>query len=138
MYTFIFVAMSLIASTVGAIAGIGGGVIIRPVLDSFHILSAATISFLSGCTVLSMSCYSTVRIQLSGDNRLRGKIALPLGVGAAPELQLARYGVVPGATMLLADASLRADSVHANAAGYARFTEGLVDTLQRTGLLLKR
>jgi len=83
VHTFIFFVMSLIASAIGAIAGIGGGVIIRPVLDSFHVMSAATVSFLSGCTVLSMSCYSTVRVQISGDNRLRVKIALPLGVGAA-------------------------------------------------------
>ena len=32
---------------------------------------------------------------------------------------------------------LRADSVHANAAGYARFTDGLAQTLQSTGLLSK-
>jgi acyl-CoA thioesterase I len=43
-----------------------------------------------------------------------------------------------GWSTVLADASLRADSVHANAAGYARFTDGLVGTLLRTGLLLKR
>ena len=53
LYTFIFLSW-LIASAIGAIAGIGGGVIIRPVLDSFHVM-AATVSFLSGCTVLSMS-----------------------------------------------------------------------------------
>jgi len=38
-------------------------------------------------------------------DRLIGNLP-PLGVGAAPELQLARYGVTPGAAMLLADASL--------------------------------
>ena len=46
----------LIASTTGAIAGFGGGVIIKPVLDLFGLLPVATVSFLSGCTVLSMSC----------------------------------------------------------------------------------
>ena len=49
------------ASIVGAICGIGGGVIIKPLLDAFGIASVAEISFLSGCTVLSMSCYSVVK-----------------------------------------------------------------------------
>ena len=38
---------------------------------------------------------------------------------------------------VLANAQLRADSVHANAAGYAQFVDGLVGTLQTTGLLAK-
>lgn len=43
-----------------------------------------------------------------------------------------------GWSTVLADARLRADSVNANAAGYARFTDGLVQTLQSTGLLSKK
>ena len=35
MTTFIFLTISFLASTVGAICGIGGGVIIKPVLDAF-------------------------------------------------------------------------------------------------------
>ena len=37
---------------------------------------------------------------------------------------------------VLATPSLRADTVHANAAGYAQFAAGLVDTLKETGLLV--
>ena len=48
--------ISLLASVAGAICGIGGGVIIKPTLDLFHLDSVSTISFLSGCTVLAMSC----------------------------------------------------------------------------------
>ena len=51
----IFLAVSFGASVVGAICGIGGGVLIKPLLDAFGVLSVASISFLSGCTVLSMS-----------------------------------------------------------------------------------
>lgn len=36
---------------------------------------------------------------------------------------------------VLADATLRSDQIHANAAGYERFAQGLVDTLKATGLL---
>ena len=46
------------ASVAGAICGIGGGVIIKPLLDALNIASVEEISFLSGCTILSMSCYS--------------------------------------------------------------------------------
>ncbi|HQN63187.1 MAG TPA: sulfite exporter TauE/SafE family protein, partial [Flexilinea sp.] len=59
--TLLFFFLSLAASTIGAISGIGGGIIIKPVLDATHALSISTISFLSSCTVLSMSCVSILR-----------------------------------------------------------------------------
>ena len=62
----LFFLVSLFASVAGAICGIGGGVIIKPVLDVLHLETVATISFLSGCTVLSMSCYSVGRAMLAG------------------------------------------------------------------------
>lgn len=37
--------VSFLASTVGAVCGIGGGVIIKPMLDLLHIGSVQTISF---------------------------------------------------------------------------------------------
>lgn len=83
MTTIIFFFVSLIASTIGAIAGIGGGVLIKPVMDSFQLLPIATISFLSGCTVLSMSLYSVTRAVISRDNYLQSQTAVPLGIGAA-------------------------------------------------------
>ena len=54
----VFLIVCFGASIVGAICGIGGGVIIKPVLDSFGVLDVTAISFLSGCTVLSMTTYS--------------------------------------------------------------------------------
>lgn len=53
--------ISLFSSIMGAISGIGGGVIIKPVLDSFSPFGAGTISFLSGCTVLSMTTVTLAR-----------------------------------------------------------------------------
>ena len=50
--------VSFLSSAVGAICGIGGGVVIKPVLDFVQMGSAGMINFLSGCTVLSMSLYS--------------------------------------------------------------------------------
>lgn len=55
---FVIFAVCFFSSVVGAICGIGGGVIIKPVLDATGILAVTTVSFLSGCTVLSMSVVS--------------------------------------------------------------------------------
>ncbi|MBD5160595.1 MAG: sulfite exporter TauE/SafE family protein [Oscillibacter sp.] len=78
-----FFLVSLLASTIGAICGIGGGVIIKPVLDLLHLETVAAISFLSGCTVLSMSCYSVGRAMLAGERRVSLATGTPLAVGAA-------------------------------------------------------
>lgn len=58
MEYFIIFLVSFFSSVIGAICGIGGGVIIKPVLDATGILTVTTGSFLSGCTVLSMSFVS--------------------------------------------------------------------------------
>lgn len=82
IYILIFL-VCLGASIVGAICGIGGGVIIKPLLDAFGIMDVATISFLSGCTVLSMTTYSVLRSKLSGSSQVQLKTGLPLALGAA-------------------------------------------------------
>ena len=71
------------ASIIGAICGIGGGVIIKPALDALGIMDVATISFLSGCTVLSMTTYNVVRSKLSGDSKIDASTGLPMALGAA-------------------------------------------------------
>ncbi len=71
----------LFASTLGAVAGFVGGVIIKPVLDAFGLLPVGTISFLSGCTVLSMSVVSLLRSR--GGVKLELKTSTPLALGAA-------------------------------------------------------
>ena len=65
MVLLIFFAICFCASVIGAICGIGGGVIIKPVLDAFHIMDVSVISFLSGCSVLSMTEYSVVKSKMS-------------------------------------------------------------------------
>lgn len=75
--------VSFLSSIVGAICGIGGGVIIKPVLDLTQMGSAATINFLSGCTVLSMSGYSVARLLRSGEKRVDTRTGTPLAIGAA-------------------------------------------------------
>ena len=75
--------ISFLASTAGAICGIGGGVIIKPTLGLFQMASVSTISFLSGCTVLSMSLYSVGRELLAHDSTVNFKTGTPLALGAA-------------------------------------------------------
>ena len=82
VYVFFFI-VSFLASIVGAICGIGGGVIIKPLLDSLGILDVKTISFLSGCTVLAMSTYSFVVSKLKKESLVDMRIGTPLAIGAA-------------------------------------------------------
>lgn len=82
MLLLIFFLVCFFSSVIGAICGIGGGVIIKPVLDSFGIMNAATISFLSGCTVLSMTTYSAIRSKQDKKSYIDQKIEFPLAIGS--------------------------------------------------------
>ena len=75
----IIFAICLAASTIGGICGIGGGVIIKPVLDALHIMSVSSISFLSGLSVLSMSVVSMIKQRKSHLVELRTGSLLALG-----------------------------------------------------------
>lgn len=79
----IFCVVAFGASIIGAICGIGGGVLIKPILDSFGALSVSSISFLSGCTVLSMTCYSVIKANVSKESMVDFKTGTPLAIGAA-------------------------------------------------------
>ena len=83
MKWLLFLAVSFSASVAGAICGIGGGVIIKPALDLFQLASVSTVSFLSGCTVLSMSFYSVSRSLISRSSAIDMKTGTPLALGAA-------------------------------------------------------
>ncbi len=83
MICLIFFAICFLASAAGAICGIGGGVIIKPVLDAFGILDVNVISFLSGCTVLSMTTYSVVKSRMSRESHVETAVGIPLALGAA-------------------------------------------------------
>ena len=74
--------VGFLASVAGSICGMGGGVIIKPVLDSFNFASAGTISFLSGLTVLCMSAYNIIKTYINKEE-INYETVLPLGLGAA-------------------------------------------------------
>lgn len=74
--------ISLSATTTGAISGIGGGIIIKPLYDAFSGMSLSTINFMSGCTVFAMSIVSLLKSRNSGVklDKVRSTI---LALGAA-------------------------------------------------------
>ena len=74
--------IAFFASTIGSICGIGGGVIIKPVLDMIGILNVKSINFLSGCTVLAMSAYSILLANISKGCLIEWKTTTPLAVGS--------------------------------------------------------
>lgn len=83
MILVLIVLVTLLASLFGAICGIGGGVVIKPVLDSLGIMEVSTVSFLSGCTVLCMTLCS-VGINLRTKSiPIRLKLSVPVSIGAA-------------------------------------------------------
>ena len=86
--SFLFFLVSFGACVIGAICGIGGGVIIKPALDLFGWASVSTISFLSGCTVLSMSCYNVGKGMLAGDSQVDTKTGTPLAIGGVVGKQM--------------------------------------------------
>lgn len=73
--------LSFIASAFGAVCGVGGGVVIKPALDALGVGTVAQVSFLSGCMVLAMSCYSVGRaaIYRGGQRAFRPETFLAAG-----------------------------------------------------------
>lgn len=78
----IFLIVSLSASVVGAICGIGGGVIIKPVLDTIGMMPVSSVSFLSGCTVLTMALLSVLKQLRQGGKNINMSVGTPLAIGA--------------------------------------------------------
>lgn len=79
---FLFFLISLSASAIGAVSGIGGGIIIKPILDMTGFMTVSTINFLSGITVLIMSSVSLIRNR-NNEVVLDKRRSTPLAVGAA-------------------------------------------------------
>lgn len=63
---FIYILITFIATVIGSISGLGGGIMIKPALDlvGFHTLT--DINFLSSCSVFVMALYSTYKQVKSG------------------------------------------------------------------------
>ena len=77
------ILVCFLASTVGAVCGIGGGIIIKPVLEAFQIMEIPALQFLSGCAVWSMSAYSVIKSRVSNETQAEPGSRTMLALGAA-------------------------------------------------------
>lgn len=59
----LYFLIGLFATTLGAVAGLGGGVIIKPLLDLLGDFDVGTIGVLSAATVLSMASVSLAKVK---------------------------------------------------------------------------
>jgi uncharacterized membrane protein YfcA len=61
MIELLVLLVCMFSSVIGAVSGIGGGIVIRPVLEIVLSYSAELVSFLSSCAVLSMAVVALSR-----------------------------------------------------------------------------
>lgn len=87
MTFLLYFLIAIGATTVGALTGMGGGVIIKPVLDVLGAYDAATIGVLSSITVFSMAVVSIGK-QMIAKTRIPFGIAIPLAIGSVAGGQL--------------------------------------------------
>lgn len=81
MIGIIYFIIIVFANTIGAISGMGGGVLIKPIFDLFHVHSVAAISFYSSMAVLTMSVVSTSK-QLQNGIQIKWPFAIQVSSGA--------------------------------------------------------
>ena len=81
MTYIISVIVIFFACTVGATVGLGGGVIIKPVLDSLNFCTVDVANFISSCAVFAMSISSIIRHKIQ-KTKFDKKIALLVSLGA--------------------------------------------------------
>lgn len=81
MYEFIYSVIIFCATFLGAFVGLGGGVIIKPLLDLIGHDSIAAVNFISSCAVFSMSISSTVK-HIKAKTKIDFKFIMILSVGA--------------------------------------------------------
>lgn len=79
---YVYFIICFIATTIGAISGIGGGVIIKPIMDAYSPFGIVTINFLSGSTVLAMSITSLLKLRGS-HRKINLKYCTLLAIGAS-------------------------------------------------------
>lgn len=58
MIYLIFFVLGSAISVVGAICGVGGGMVLKPTLDAFGFLDVSSVNFLAGVSVFSLSAYN--------------------------------------------------------------------------------
>ncbi|MDX8045539.1 sulfite exporter TauE/SafE family protein [Gracilibacillus sp. S3-1-1] len=78
----IYFIVGLFASILGSIAGLGGGVIIKPILDLLGHFDLATIGILSAATVLSMATVSLIQYGTNKDVKIDKTTSPIIAIGS--------------------------------------------------------
>lgn len=73
MIGFVYFLIIILANAIGAVSGMGGGVLIKPIFDFIGYHSVASISFYSAVAVFTMSIVSTIR-QVKNGIKINWKI----------------------------------------------------------------
>lgn len=81
MITVLYSIIIFIACTVGAIVGIGGGVIIKPMLDFIGYHTVEVVGFISTCAVFAMSISSSIK-HIRSKTEMQPKIVLLVSLGS--------------------------------------------------------
>lgn len=81
MIGIIYFVVIILANTIGAVSGMGGGVIIKPLLDLIGAHSVVVVSFYSAVAVFTMSIVSTIR-QVKNGVSIDVKSVIALSAGA--------------------------------------------------------
>lgn len=81
MVTVLYSIIIFVACTIGAIVGIGGGVIIKPLLDFIGVHSVEVVGFISTCAVFAMSISSSVK-HITAKTKFDKKIVLLVSFGS--------------------------------------------------------
>lgn len=81
MQFVIYFLLALFATTVGSLTGMGGGVIIKPLMDVLSDFDVQTIGIISSITVFSMAIVSVGK-QIKAKTPIPYKTAVPLGIGS--------------------------------------------------------
>lgn len=82
--------VGIISTTIGAISGIGGGVIIKPVLDMLGQYDISTVGVLSSLTVFSMSIVALLK-NMKNKVELDGKRTISLAFGSILGGMIGKY-----------------------------------------------
>lgn len=120
----VYTAVIFVATLLGAFVGLGGGVIIKPVLDAIGLDPVDAVSFLSSVAVFSMSVSSTAR-HIVKKTPFETRIILLLSAGSAAGgligdllfralLERFNEGLVKGVQSLLLGCLLAAVLVYLN------------------------
>ena len=81
VFCLIYAVVIFAATFFGAFVGLGGGVIIKPLLDLIGHDTIAVVNFISACAVFSMSITSTIK-HIKAKTKIKFGIIIYLSIGA--------------------------------------------------------